>query len=402
MLSIHMLCCKVKIYPILFLLLIVSSAYAYVPAANRMEAYLPLLKFKKVGLVVNPTSVVGNTHLVDTLLKLNIKIVSIFAPEHGFRGNAEAGQKIADSIDLKTGIPILSVYGKKTKPDSTALKQCDVIVFYLQDVGVRFYTYISTLHYVMEACAEANVPLIVIDCPNPNRHYVDGPVLKTDFNSFVGMHPVPVVYGLTIGEYANMINGEKWLKNGIQCNLKVIKLGRYDSNIITELPIPPSPNLPNALSVLLYPSLCWFEGAQVSLGRGTNFPFQCYGAPWFPKANAFDFTPIAIIGKSLTPPFKGEKCYGFDLSSLSIDSLFQTKSINLSYLVNAYQTFIANENNNGQAFFNAFFNKLAGNDQLQSQIKMNISIADIKKSWQSDISKYLIIRKKYLLYKSSL
>jgi uncharacterized protein YbbC (DUF1343 family) len=363
-----------------------------IPAAEREQLYLPLLKGKSVGVVGNQSSLVGNQHLVDFLDSKNIKIQRIFSPEHGFRGNADAGEKIKNSKDVKTGIPIVSLYGKHFKPSAEEVSDIDVMIFDIQDVGIRFYTYISTLHYVMEICAEENIPLIVLDRPNPNAHYIDGPVLDEKYSSFVGMHPVPVVYGLTIGEYAKMINGESWLKGNIKCELTVISCKNWSRNQIYDLPVKPSPNLPNTLSVALYPSLCFFEGTPVSAGRGTDYPFQCFGHPKM-NQGSYSFTPRSIPGASKYPKFKGEKCYGVDLSKISLEEFRKKKALDLSFLLNAYQQLYSNTK-----FFNTFFKNLAGTNQLRKQIEKGMTEEEIRSSWQKDLKAFKNIRKKYLIY----
>ena len=359
--------------------------------ANRTSIYFPLLQDKKIGVVANQTSVIfkddkSYTHLVDSLFSLNISVKKVFAPEHGFRGDADAGELIKDGIDVKTGIPIISLYGENKKPTYEQLSGIDIVVFDIQDVGVRFYTYISTLHFVMEACAENNIPLIVLDRPNPNAHYADGPVLEISHQSFVGMHPIPVVYGMTIGEYAIMINGENWLKNQITCDLTVVPISNYSHETPYSLPIKPSPNLPNEQSINLYPSLCFFEGTNVSVGRGTDKQFQIYGSP-FLAMNSFSFTPQPNYG-SKSPPHQGVECYGEDLRFYP-----KLNEINLTWLRDAYSLSL-----NSNVFFNDFFKKLAGNDKLQQQIEQGVSIDEIKESWEKDLKSFKKIRKKYLLY----
>ncbi|QCX38015.1 DUF1343 domain-containing protein [Aureibaculum algae] len=353
--------------------------------------YLSLIKQKRIGIVGNHTSVVKNkintfTHLVDTLISLNIDIKKVFAPEHGFRGKADAGEKIADGKDPITGLPTISLYGKNKKPSSEQLKDLDIIIFDIQDVGTRFYTYISTLHYVMEACAEANIPLIVIDRPNPNGHYIDGPMREEKYKSFVGMHPVPIVYGMTIGEYAQMINGEKWLENDVKCDLTVMPLKNYTHQTPYSLPIKPSPNLPNDVSINLYPSLCFFEGTDISAGRGTEMQFQIFGAPFLPKGN-FTFKPQSNEGAK-NPKFKGELCYGKDLRTVK-----KLNSINLEWLIETF-----NESKDKENFFNNFMPKLAGTKKMQQQIEQGLSSEEIKKTWQADIENFKKIRLKYLIY----
>lgn len=374
-----------------------SSAEKNVPeiilAANRMEVYLSDLQNKKVGIVTNQTGVVkaenqSYVHLVDTLLKRNINVVKVFAPEHGFRGEADAGEVVKDGKDTKTGLPIVSLYGKNKKPSQQQLADIDVVLFDLQDVGVRFYTYISTLHYVMEACAEQKIPLIVLDRPNPNAHYIDGPVLQPEFKSFVGMHPVPVVYGMTIGEYAKMINGEKWLENQIITDLKVVPLMNYDHQTPYSLPVKPSPNLPNDVSINLYPSMCFFEGVNVSVGRGTSKQFQVYGSPYFEKTE-FSFTPKPNVGDK-NPKFNGKICYGEDLSEHQ-----RLSALHFSWLKKAVEQTKAVKT----SFFNAMFNKLAGNATLKEQIIAGKSDEQIRKTWQNDLDKFKKIRSKYLIYK---
>ncbi len=364
-----------------------------VVGANRLEIYLPWLKNKKVAVVANPTSIIfkkgGYTHLVDSLLSLDIALTKVFAPEHGFRGQADAGEHVANGVDKKTGLPIISLYGTNRKPTVSQLKDIEVVVFDIQDVGVRFYTYISTLHYVMEACAEADIPLIVLDRPNPNAHYIDGPVLKPQFKSFVGMHSVPIVYGMTIGEYAQMINGEKWLTKGIKCRLSVVKLQHYTHKTSYNLPIRPSPNLPNAKAVNLYPSLALFEGTKISCGRGTDWPFQIFGAPFLPRDKyPFTFTPRSKFGAKY-PKFKGELVYGLDLRKSE-----KRHRINLKWLINAYKN-----SPDKSHFFNSFFNKLAGNNILQKHIEQGMTQGIIKKSWQKDLEAFKKVRNKYLIYK---
>ncbi|MBK8620464.1 MAG: DUF1343 domain-containing protein [Saprospiraceae bacterium] len=370
-----------------------TSQQKIIPAAERIALYLPLLQNKKVGLIVNQTSIVKDKHLVDTLVKLGIQVVMVFAPEHGFRGKADAGETIRDDMDKNTGLPIISLYGNKKKPSPEDLKGIDMLVFDIQDVGVRFYTYISTLHYIMEASAENNIPLIVLDRPNPNGHYVDGPVLQKQFTSFVGMHPVPVVYGMTIGEYAKMINGEKWLKNGIKCDLTVIENKNYSHDSFYELPVKPSPNLPNSRSVLLYPSVCFFEGTTLSLGRGTEKQFQVVGHPEL--KSDFSFVPMPNEG-SKTPPHQGKQCFGKDLTKLTVQSVLDQKKLDLSLLTSFYKEM----KYVNQDFFleNLFFDKLAGTDSLRKMLIENVPEESIRASWENDLKTFKTIRLKYLLY----
>ena len=365
-----------------------------IPAAERLALYFPQIKGKKVGLVVNQTSVVDGIHLVDTLKLMGADIQRIFAPEHGFRGKADAGEHVKNEMDAKTGVPVISLYGKKKGPAAEDMEGLDVMVFDIQDVGVRFYTYISTLHYVMQACADYNVPLILLDRPNPNGHYIDGPILEKEFTSFVGMHPVPTVYGMTIGEYGKMINGEDWLKNGAQCDLTVIPCKNYDHTTYYNLPIKPSPNLPNIQSIFLYPSLCLFEGTNVSVGRGTEMQFQMYGHP------AWTDAPSKIKIKSMPGakyPKHENKTIGYkSLQDLTKGALHNRDGLNMDYLVEMYQVLTAQ----GEPFFleNNFFEKLAGTDQLRAQLKAGKSAEEIRASWKSGVDDFKTIREKYLLY----
>lgn len=359
-----------------------------IPAADLTTNYLSLLEGKKVGIVGNQTSVIGQTHLVDSLLSLGINVVRVYSPEHGFRGDADAGQKINHEVDQKTGLQIVSLYGKNKKPTREQIKDLDILLFDIQDVGVRFYTYISTLHYVMEAAAEASIPVIVLDRPNPNGHYVDGPVLDAKFESFVGMHEVPVVYGMTIGEYAKMINGEHWLEDSVVCDLTVIPCKGYNHSSEYNLPIAPSPNLRTANSINLYPSLCFFEGTIVSVGRGTETPFEIYGHPKFKKGD-FNFTPVSSFG-SKHPKLENQKCKGYDLTN----TRERKSQLDLGYLINANNqlegiTWIDNPK---------FFNLLAGNDVLIEQIKKGLSEDEIRQTWQDDLNQFKLIRSKYLMY----
>ena len=354
--------------------------------AEQTEAYLPLLKNKKIALVVNQTSLINNTHLVDSLLRLKLTIVKIFSPEHGFRGNAANGEKVNNEIDSKTGLPIVSLYGKNKKPSAENLQDVDIVIFDIQDVGARFYTYISTLHYLMEACAENNKELLVLDRPNPNGYYIDGPVLDTTYKSFIGLDPLPIVHGLTIGEFAKLLYGEKWL-HGKTCSLKVIPCKNYTHKDKYSLPVKPSPNLPNDLAIKLYPSICLFEGTSISVGRGTELPFQVIGSP--DKNNgSFTFTPKTIEGAAKNPPYDGELCYGIDLRKEVVADGFTLK-----YIIELY---IKAEDK--EKFFIPFFDKLAGNSKLKEQIKKGMSESEIKKTWQEELAHYKSVRKKYLLY----
>ena len=360
------------------------KAQNIVLGAERTDTYLPLLKNKKVGVVGNQTSMIANTHLVDSLLSLGIDVVKVFSPEHGFRGKADAGAIIEDGIDVKTEIPIISLHGKNKKPKAEQLQGIDILVFDIQDVGVRFYTYISTLHYVMEAAAESNIKVIVLDRPNPNGHYVDGPILDTAFQSFVGMHPIPIAHAMTIGEYAKMINGENWIAT--KCELIVIEMENYTHNTNYDLPIKPSPNLPNARSVNLYPSLCLFEGTNISIGRGTDYPFQHFGAPYM-KSN-YSFMPKSGEG-SKYPKHEDIMCFGTDLR-FQEDYL---TAINLNWIIETYKQCSEKEE-----FFNNFFNTLAGTDKLKKQIIAGMTVREIKASWQEGLEAFKRIRRKYLIY----
>jgi len=360
--------------------------------AERTALYFPLLKDKYIAVVANQTSKLGNTHLVDTLFNSGMKLIKIFCPEHGFRGKAGAGEFVNDNVDLKTGLPIFSLYGKNRKPRASDLKEIQVIIFDIQDVGARFYTYISTLHYVMEACAENNIELIVLDRPNPNGFYVDGPVLDMKYKSFVGMHPVPLVHGLTIGEYAQMINGEKWLAGKVQCKLKVVPVENYNHKMLYKLPVKPSPNLSTMSAIYLYPSLCLFEGTIVSVGRGTDKPFQIFGHPDL-LIGDYKFKPHSIPGVSANPKLGGKLCTGFDLTEFSDGYFPNYKKIYLFWLIETYK-----ELKDKPDFFNNFFDKLAGNSTLRKQILNGLSEEEIRKSWQPDLIKFKKIRKKYLLY----
>lgn len=361
--------------------------------ADRPELYLPLLQHKTIAVVTNQTGLLKDkTFLVDFLVKNQIKIKTIFAPEHGFRGDADAGEHVKNGVDSKTGIPVVSLYGSNKKPTPEQLKGIDLVLFDIQDVGVRFYTYISTLTYVMEAGAENNVEIVVLDRPNPHDGYIDGPVLKDPWKSFVGMHHVPVVYGLTIGEYGEMVNGEKWLKNGVQAKYTLIPMLGYHKNQRYELSDRPSPNLPNDRAINLYPSLCFFEGTQVSVGRGTDLPFQIYGSPWT-KNLPYQFTPKPTPGAK-DPFLNGKLCFGENLSGERRD----LRELNLDWLLKAY----ANYKNPQQDFFlkNLFFDKLAGTDELRKQIIAGKTSEEIRESWKGDLEKFQKIRAKYLVYEN--
>ena len=362
-----------------------------ITGASQLNSYINLLENKNVAVVSNQASQIESIHLVDTLLSMGVNISKIFCPEHGFRGTADAGKKIDDHIDSITNIPIISLYGSHKKPNSHDLADVDIVLFDLQDVGTRFYTYISTLTYVMEACAENDVPMVVLDRPNPNAFYIDGPVMKEKHSSFVGLHPIPVVYGMTIGEYAMMVYGEHWIVNANNLNLKVVTLKGWDHNTIVKLKTRPSPNLPNWQSVYLYPSLCFFEGTIMSVGRGTEYPFQIFGHPNY-LVGSFMFTPKSITGAT-NPKYKNQTCFGTNLTDVAnyYDSMPQ--QINLNWLINSYK--VMNDSTN---FFNHYFVRLAGTDELQNQIIAGLTEDEIRQGWQPKLDDFKKIRSKYLLY----
>lgn len=355
--------------------------------ADQMDILLPKLSGKNVALVVNHTSLVDGTHLADTLMSSGITIKKVFAPEHGFRGAAADGEKINDGTDARTGLPIVSLYGANRKPTPEQLADVDMVVFDIQDVGTRFYTYISTMHYAMEACAEQGKKMIILDRPNPNGDYVDGPKRVPELKSFVGMHPIPIVHGLTVGELAGMINGEGWLENQVKCDVDVVPLKNWTHADRYSLPVKPSPNLPNDQAVRLYPSLCLFEGTVISVGRGTEKPFLVIGNPEF-KDMPYSFTPRPIPGMSNQPPHDGKVCYGLDLSNVEVPP-----GINLKYLLAFYQKYPDKEK-----FFIGSFDRLAGTPELKEQIKKGMTEQQIKQTWQKDLDEYKDMRKKYLIY----
>lgn len=360
--------------------------------AERTEQYLNFLKNKKIAVLANQSSLIGNTHLVDSLLKLSIDVKKVFCPEHGFRGDADAGEQIKNYKDPKTHLPVISLYGASKKPSVKDLTGIDYLIFDLQDVGARFYTYISTLKYVMEACAENEVKLIVLDRPNPNGFYIDGPIREEAFSSFVGIAPIPVVHGLTVGEFAKMANGQGWLANGKICELTVITCENYSHRDYYTLPIYPSPNLPTMTSVYLYPSLCFFEGTAVSLGRGTNKPFQQIGYPNL-SGTDYSFTPVSTPGASKNPPYKDQLCKGYDLTDYGETMVKLEKKINLFWLIELYKGYPDKDK-----FFTSYFNKLAGNSTLKEQIIAGKTEDEIRASWQAGIDEYKRMRKRYLLY----
>ncbi len=359
--------------------------------AECTEQYVPMITQKNVAIVANQTSIVDGVHLVDTLLSLGVSVQKIFSPEHGFRGNNSAGALVDNEIDSITQLPIISLYGNHKKPTKKDMNGIDIVIFDIQDVGARFYTYISTLHYVMEACAEQNIPCLILDRPNPNGFYVAGPVLEPEFTSFVGMHPVPIVHGMTIGEYARMINAEGWLKNKVSCSLAIIPCEGYSHSQRYILPVAPSPNLPTMQSIYLYPTLCLFEGTAMSCGRGTDFPFEVIGAPAYNK-RIFSFVPRSIPGASEHPRYEGETCYGIDFRSYHTDSI-GSQGLLLDILIEAYTHYSEKD-----AFFTPFFYKLSGTRNIRHALEQNLSQEEMRKIWQKDIERFCEKRKKYLLY----
>ncbi|MCX7744274.1 MAG: DUF1343 domain-containing protein [Flavobacteriales bacterium] len=371
--------------------LVVKDASQITVGAQRTDVYLPLLAGKRVAVAGNHTSMIGNTHLVDSLLTLKVQVVKVFSPEHGFRGDADAGEHVTTSTDKKTGLPIISLYGKNKKPTDEQLADVDIILFDMQDVGTRFYTYISTMTYLMEAAAKLNKKMIVLDRPNPNGHYIDGPVLEDKFKSFVGLHRVPVVHGMTIGEYACMISEEKWLEGGKKCDLTVIECKNYDHRTLYQLPVKPSPNLTSMAAVYLYPSLCFFEGTVISVGRGTDKPFQIVGHPSLKDA-PYKFTPESRTGAK-NPKYEGQVCYGYDLTNFGNGFIRDSGMIYLYWLIDLY-----NRYEKKSEFFNSYFSTLAGTDRLKNDIIAGKTEEEIRKSWKPAIDEFKVIRKKYLLY----
>jgi len=363
-----------------------------VVGAAQIPALLKLLKGKKVGAIVNQSSLVDQVHLVDTLLAHQIALKKIFAPEHGYRGGAEAGEKVEDGIDTKTGLPVLSLYGKNKSVPDGYFDALDIVIFDLQDVGTRFYTYISTMHYVMAAAIKSDISVLILDRPNPNGHYVAGPIKESSINSFVAMHPVPIVHGMTIGEYAKMINGEGWLPDEAQCKLGVLELKNYNRDMIYELPVRPSPNLPNYRSILLYPSLCLLEGTTISVGRGTDTPFQLFGHPDL-SIREHEFMPMKKKG-GWSPKLMDQQCFGRSFTEINIDEL-RAQEFTLKYVIDAYQAYPDKPN-----FFlkNKFFDTLAGTSKLREMIVAGKSEAEIKSSWAPDIASFKLLRSKYLIY----
>ncbi|EDM34279.1 hypothetical protein PBAL39_12463 [Pedobacter sp. BAL39] len=368
--------------------------------AEQTELYLPYLKGKRVGMVVNPTSIIGKETTVDSLLKLDVNIVKIFGPEHGFRGNASAGVHVNDAVDTKTGIKVVSLYGKTSIPTAADLADVDIMIFDIQDVGVRFYTYINTLQHVMEACARADKEVMIFDRPNPNGFYIDGPILDPKLVSGIGLQPIPIVHGLTVGEYAQMLNGEGWLKDKVKCRIKVIKVANYNHDMPYELPVKPSPNLNTAQSILLYPTTCLFEGVYLNHGRGTQFPFTVLGAPALKGKYSFSFTPKGIKGMAETPIFKDQVCYGLDLRNYDTAIIRKEKKLKLEWLIALYKA-----SPNKADFFNyklsnqmGNIDKLVGVSTLKEQIVAGKSEDEIRKSWEPGLSRYKTMREQYLLY----
>lgn len=381
----------IRIWVLSVFLLSLATCEAQKPkvsvGAEQLNELLPLLNGKRVGLVVNNTSLVGKTHLADTLVSRKVQVKKIFGPEHGFRGDAADGEHVGDAIDAKTGIPVVSLYGKNYKATPEQVKDLDVLIFDIQDVGARFYTYISTMHYLLETCAENNKQLIILDRPNPNGSYVDGPIMQPELKSFVGMHPIPITHGMTVGELAQMINGEGWLAGGKKCNLQVVKMKNWKHDDDYSLPVRPSPNLPNDQAIRLYPSICLFEGTVISLGRGTSMPFQILGNPEL-KDMTFSFTPVPIKGVSIEPPLKDKLCYGMDLRSVT-----PARKVDLQYLLLFYQKYPDKEK-----FFIPYFDKLAGTTQLKQQIKDGLTEEQIRASWEPGLDAFKAKRRNYLLY----
>lgn len=361
--------------------------------AEQTERYFHLLSGKRIAFAGNHTSVMHGVHMVDTLIAAGKNLVKVFSPEHGFRGEAAAGELVESGIDHRSGLPVVSLYGRNRRPTPEQLADVDVVVFDIQDVGVRFYTYISTMTFIMQAAARKNIPVIILDRPNPLGHYVDGPLLEAEHASFVGLHPVPIVHGMTVGEYAMMANGEGWLGPTLVCDLTVIPVANYTHNTRYELPIPPSPNLPNMTSVYLYPSLCFFEGTDVSLGRGTPKPFQVFGHPALDQQSfPYRFTPESLPAAP-NPPQLGKACQGWDLSTIPGEILMEKYRINLSYLLAAYRSFPDKSN-----FFNSYFENLSGNTLLRHQILAGLSEEQIRASWQEGLRSFRKLRSNYLLY----
>lgn len=377
-----------------------TPAKAIITGADQTSEYLKYLKGKRVAMVVNQTSIIGKTPSVDSLLALGVNIVKIFGPEHGFRGNASNGAKVNDEKDPKTGISVISLYGKLKKPSKEHLADIDLVIFDIQDVGCRFYTYINTLDHVMESCAENNKELMILDRPNPNGYVVDGPILEDQLHSGIGMHKIPITHGMTMGEFAQMLNGEKWLPGQLQCKLKIVKVANYTHDMPYELPVFPSPNLNSQQSILLYPSICPFEGTIVSQGRGTYMPFTVLGAPLLKGKFEFSFMPKSIQGMSETPLHQNQECYGLDLRKYDVASLRKNRQINLKWLIEMYNAYPdkAKFFDMSQSKQMGSIDKLAGTENLKKQIIAGVSEEEIRKSWEPGLSDYKNMRKKYLLY----
>lgn len=383
------------------LLLVASSALSQIrTGADQVSEYLPYLKGKRIGMVINPTSKIGDKSSVDSLISLGVNIVKVFGPEHGFRGNVGAGVKVDDAIDRATGVKVVSLYGKTNKPTKEMLDDVDLMIFDIQDIGVRYFTYLATMHRVMEACAENDKELLILDRPNPNGYFIDGPILDMAYRSDIGMHPVPITHGMTVGEYAQMINGEGWLANGIQCKLKVIPVSSYSHDMEYVPPVVMSPNINTYQAVLLYPSTCLFEGTVLSEGRGTKFPFTIIGSPALKGSYDFSFTPVSIQRMSATPLHLGQECFGLDLRQVDLKKLREAKKVNLSWLIETYNNYP-----NKEIFFDSkqskeivVFEKLAGGTTLEKQIVAGLSEDEIRKSWEPGLNKYKEMRKQYLIY----
>jgi len=371
-----------------------------ITGADQIAEYLPYLKGKRIGMVVNQTSIIGNKPSVDSLLALGIKVVKVFGPEHGFRGNASNGAKVDDNVDPKTGIPIISLYGKNKKPSKEHMADIDLMVFDIQDVGARFYTYINTLNHVMEACAENNKELVILDRPNPNGYLVDGPILEDNLHSGIGMHPIPIAHGMTMAEFAQMINGEGWIPNKMQCKLRIIKVANYKHDMEYEIPVFPSPNLNSQQSIILYPSICLFEGTIISQGRGTYIPFTVLGAPALKGKYDFHFKPVSIKGMSETPLHQNEECYGIDLRNYDLSLLRKSKTLNLKWMMELYKAYPYKDKffDMSQSKQMNSIDKLAGTLNFKQQIIDGKSEEEIRKSWEPGLSNYKTMRKKYLLY----
>ncbi|MCW8313146.1 exo-beta-N-acetylmuramidase NamZ family protein [Sphingobacterium thalpophilum] len=384
----------------LFFLIAQSAISQITPGADRIPEYIDYLKGKRIGMVVNPTSRIGNKLSVDSLLSLGVNIIKVFGPEHGFRGDVGAGVKVKDDVDSKTGIKVVSLYGRTNKPTKKMLEDVDLMIFDIQDIGVRYFTYIGTMHRVMEACAENGKELLILDRPNPNGYFIDGPILDMKYQSGIGMHPVPITHGMTVGEYAQMINGEGWLANGIKCNIKIIPVANYSHDMEYIPPVHMSPNINTYQAVLLYPSTCLFEGTVLSEGRGTKFPFTVIGAPHFKGIYDFSFTPQSIANMSATPIHLGKVCFGLDLRNVDLKKVRSDKKINLSWLIETYRNFPNKEIffDNKQSKEIVIFDKLAGGQLLEEQIISGMNEDDIRKSWKPGLDRYKLMREKYLLY----